>query len=223
MATRKYTSQQNDQKTNSGTRAQDLKVDFEKNLSNYYERLFRGVSRLTHDKLEAEGITQATLLKFLRIMTQKDWTADIKDINTYLMTIAKNLWNTRKRKNAQSPVSYDEVETVEMLDRSAVRDETTDLEKRIYLEELVKTLPWEFMFSGLTNYERQLFSLRKIEENSIEEIATIVGKDPSRVRYDLQKISARIRYRARKYLESADKEMLAAWNELHAKRDKVRS
>lgn len=201
------------------------KAEFEANIEKYFKDLFRGVMRLTHDRTEAEGITQATLLRFFRLMDSNDWNSEIKNTHAYLMKIAKQIWNDRKRKAAMAPRSYDEAEEFEELDRSAADsgDNAGGIENHIYLKEMLKTVPLKVIFNGVNEYEKQLFYLKNIEEMSFTDISNAVGKSPKQVRNDLNRLQAKIRFRARQLAQKADKELFGAWKELHAKREKLAS
>ena len=223
MASKDYSSPQHRRQTRSTGEFSETKAGFEKRIAEYYDYLFRGVLRLTHDKTEAEGITQAALLRFLHKMEKRDWNVEIKNTPAYLMTIAKHIWKERKRKTSEGPVSYDDEENFDKLDHATLNrdDSLIDIEKRIYYEELLRALPLNSILGGLSDYEAQLFQLRRMDEMSIHDIASEVKKDPEQVRYDLQKIEARIRFRVRKLVENADRQMLGVWKEIHHKRDKV--
>ena len=67
-------------------------------------------------------------------------------------------------------------------------------------KELCRILPLRVILTGLDKYEREIFVLRRVERLSVKDIATIKKKDVCQVRYDLQKIDARIRYRVRKII-----------------------
>ena len=201
-----------------------IKIDFENNLSEYYDYLVKCLLRLTHDRSEAEAITQSALLQFLRRMDRKEWNVKINNMRAYLLKIAKNERNQRKLR-AKDTISYDDEQTFKAVDSASARpdEHIIALEKRIYLEELLRRLPPSVLFSGLTEYEKQLFLLRRVEGMPISEIASIVNKDLEEARYDLHKIEARIRYRVRRFLDDANNEMLGAWKAIHDKRDRLAS
>jgi DNA-directed RNA polymerase specialized sigma subunit len=113
----------------------------------------------------------------------------------------------RRSSNANEVQSREELER----DVAITDDPVAELENRIYYKELLEALPLRLIFRGLSDYEMQLYRLRIIDEKSIDEIAAIVGKDPSRVTYDLQKIQARIRARVKQHIKKADNEMFRAW------------
>jgi RNA polymerase sigma-70 factor (ECF subfamily) len=174
--------------------------DFASLYHEYYDLVFRLVMRLTSDREEAEDIAQTTFVRFFRLMKRK---IKINDDQAYLARIAINLCNDRwKRKGKENAVSYDDDKTREAMDRqTAQSDESVvTMENRIYAKELYSKLPLNVIMTGLSDYEKEIFSLRKVDELSIKQVAETVGRDICQVRYDLQKIEARIRYRVRKLI-----------------------
>src|ERR1041385_5607076 len=184
---------------------------FEQNSKQYYDRLFRRVFQLTGNTEEAEDITQASFVRFLRLMKRKQWQLEITYVQAYLARIATNLINDRwTEKGKEQLVSYDDDKTREAVElETAQTDESVvTIENRIYFKELYRALP-KAVLAGLNEYERQILLLRRVDKLSIKEVAEIVGKDVCRVRYDLQKIEARLRYRVRKMIGAGQ----SAWDE----------
>ena len=174
--------------------------DFASLYREHYDLVFRLVMRLTSDREEAEDIAQTTFVRFFRLIKRK---IKINDDQAYLARIAINLCNDRwKRKGKENAVSYDDDKTREAMDRqTAQSDESVaTMENRIYAKELYSKLPLNVIMSGLSDYEKEIFSLRKVDELSIKQVADTVGREICQVRYDLQKIEARIRYRVRKLI-----------------------
>lgn len=173
---------------------------FQKNSTEYYDYLFRHVLRLTRDRTDAEEITQTVFMKFLKLLNGKD-KKEIRSVKAYLARTATNLckdmWSRRRK---EMSVSYEDEHVREKLEREAVEsdDSVARLENGIYYKERYRSLPLNTIFSGLTEYEIEILYLRRVDEISIKEIALIVGKEVSAVRYDLQKLEARIRHRVRK-------------------------
>ena len=78
-----------------------------------------------------------------------------------------------------------------------LRLQTTDVERRIYYEELYQQLPMNTILKDLTEEERELIQLHIIEERSTKEIAKLLNKDVKEVRWEWNKLSAKLRTRAR--------------------------
>jgi len=177
--------------------------DFAELYREHRAMLTRLVMRLTSDREVADDITQSAFLRFLRLMKRKQWKIEIEDVQAYLARIAINLCNDRwKTQEKEKAVSYDDDKTREALDReTAQSDESVvTIENRIYFKELYRALPLKVILTGLNAYEEQIFLLRRIDRLSIKEVADTVDRDVCQVRYDLQKIEARIRYRVKKIL-----------------------
>ena len=180
---------------------------FEKDSAQYYDMLFRLVLRHTSDPGEAEDLAQTAFTRFLRLMKRKQWKVEIADIQAYLARIAINLCKDGwKRKEREKAVSYDDDHTREEMDRQTAQadDSVLSIENRIYAKELYRSLPIKVILAGLDEYEKQIFLLRRVDELSIKEVADTVQREICQVRYDLQKIEARIRYRSRKVIERGE-------------------
>lgn len=176
---------------------------FEADSPQYYDLLFRIVLRLTNDREEAEDLAQTAFIRFLRLMKRKQWRVEINDIQAYLARIAINLCNDWwKKKEKEKAVSYDDDNTREEMDRQTARldDSVLTIENRIYAKELYRALPVKVILTGLNDYEKKIFLLRRVDGLSMKEVADTVQGNICQVRYDLQKIEARIRYRVRKVI-----------------------
>lgn len=194
----------------------------------YYDYLFRSVLRLTHDRSDAEEITQQAFVRFLTHMEKDGSKENVKDVHKYLMTIANNLYKDlwRRRKQAK-PLSYDDDQIREALKREIIQveDSVARIEDEIYHKELLKALPIKIIFRGLTEHERDLLYLRLVAGMSAKEVAENLGTDLSKTQHDLHKLIAKIRARVKSVLkedEAANKLMLT-WEQIHAKRDRIAS
>lgn len=167
-----------------------------------YDHLLRYASYLTHNSTEAEEITQTAYLRYLSIMERNHWKVEIRNVQAYLRSIARNLCNDMWMQGRVTVVSYDDNNIRKELETSEAKsnDSVTSIENRIYFEELYRALPLNVILGGCSEYEMELLQLNAIDEMSPEEIAQIVGKEVSQVRYDLQKNYAKIRYRVRKLI-----------------------
>lgn len=182
----------------------DLRREFEQKWLEYYEATFIYVLRKVRNKADAEDITQITFQRFLAHMERVQWKTEVKNLRAYLMSAAANLCVDFLNRNIEeTQVSYDdqadEQTRNDLRDQAIQRDDSyTRIEARIFYEELYKSLPLEVILSRLSEYELNLLHLHAVEELTAEEIAKIVDNDVRQVRYDLQKLYAKIRYRARK-------------------------
>ncbi|HEX8473045.1 MAG TPA: RNA polymerase sigma factor [Pyrinomonadaceae bacterium] len=181
---------------------------FDENCAEYHDRLFRYVLRLTGNVAVAEDITQAAFLRFLQHMKRKQWEMVIKSVPAYLIIIAVNLCKDMWKSpwGEEGVVSYDDEENEQIraaMERKAKEcdDSAEKLENRIHFEELYNSLPLHIILGDLTEYESELLTLNAIDELSPDEIAPIVGKEVCQVRYHLQRLYAKLRYRARTLLK----------------------
>jgi RNA polymerase sigma-70 factor, ECF subfamily len=176
---------------------------FEQNSGEYYTYLFRQALRITRNRDDAEEITQTAFVQFLEQMQRKNWTFEVKSVRAYLRKAADNLCKDMwKRRAKEKSVSYDDEHVREALELQAAEtdDSVARMENRIYYRQLYATLP-NVIMGGSSPYEQQLLQLRRIDGLSLKEIAPIVGKDVCQIRYDLQKVEARIRHRVRKIMD----------------------
>lgn len=190
----------------AGTVPFDESDQLEQVCNENYNRLFHFALRLTRNQTEAEEITQTAFLRFLRLMKRKK-KPEIQSQQAYLSTTIHNLWiDLLKNRRKEMAVSLDDDKVREKLEREAAEsdDSATSLENRIYYKELHRTLPLKVILGGLSDYDKQLLILRRVEERSVKEIAELLDREVCQVRYDLQKLEAKIRYRVRKLVTEND-------------------
>ena len=190
--------------------ASALDQQFEQIYTTHYDQLFHHALRLTNNQTEAEEITQTAFMRFLLRVKRKK--KEVRYVQAYLSKTVNNLWiDVLNRRRKEMAVSYDDDQIRETLEHEAAQsdDSVSSIENRIYFKELQRALPLKVILGGLEEYEKQLLLLKKVDERSIKEIAVIVGKDICQVRYDLQKLGAKLRYRVRKLVkETGDGNLL---------------
>lgn len=191
----------------ASAKALDQRRQFEQIYDKYYGELNRYVLSLLRNKDDAEEITQKVFLRFFARMGKGQWETEVKNVKAYLIEIANNackdLWKDRRE---EGQVSYDDEKDEQIqkeLQRKAMQldDSTASIQNRILYGELYRDLPLNVILSGFSDYEIELIQLRKVDELSPKEIASTLDKDVYQVRYDLNKLDAKIRYRVRRYLE----------------------
>jgi RNA polymerase sigma factor (sigma-70 family) len=186
----------------SEANADDQRLQFTLRWLEYYNFVFNFVYRELNNKSDAEDITQTTFQRFLAAMERTNW--KVKYIKAYLRTTAKHLcyefWEHRREEGIVSSDDQHDEKTQRDLERKAMEsdDSMREIEDRIDHEKLLQSLP-HAIFNGLSEYELTILNLDIVEELSNKEIAKVVGKDVPSVRYDLQKVRARIRYRGRQH------------------------
>jgi RNA polymerase sigma factor (sigma-70 family) len=176
----------------------------------HYKRLYPYVLNLTRNKADAEDITQDALMYFKEHMEKKQWNVTIEDEDAYRRRIAHNLFTDLcKRRKREGLVSSDgeEIELTQNEEDSkviATDDSITRIEDEIHYKQLYRALPLRAILNGLSDYELQLIRLKALGEKSYDEIAEILHKDVFRVRYDLNKLDSKLRYRVRKIRSEAN-------------------
>lgn len=186
----------------------DYRREFEQKYLEHYNSLFAYLLRKLGNRADAEDITHTTFQRFLAHMEKVQWRTEVKNVNNYLRKAALNLCvDLWKRKIDETQVSYDDEEdekTQHDLQEQAVQrdDPYTSIENRIFYKEVYKSLPLNAILGRLSKYELDLLYLHVVDEGTAEEIAKIVDKDVHQVRYDLNKLLAKIRYRVNKLFPS---------------------
>lgn len=189
--------------------SEERKRQFEEEAAEVLSKLFRIVYSRTHDADLAGDIAQEAACRFLNSMNERDWSRDIKSYEAFLTRIAINCLNNRWRSQVKKRfVSLDsdfdeklheEVNHALGLNGRSTSANDSELEK-LHADVLLRLL------DGLTDFDKHLFELRRVEDLSPKEIAERTGKDFYWVHYQLAKIEARLRYQARQYLKVSGKQ-----------------
>lgn len=188
---------------------------FEQNCPEYYNFLLHFLIRIIGNRTEAEDVTQETFLHFHAFMERKQWKEDVRNVRAYLIKSAVHLrldaWRSTdlwRGQREEGSMGYDDEQSEnvrKVLDREAMQhnNPTAEIEDGIYFKELFKSLPLKTMLSDLTPYQREILRLEAEGEMTPKEIAPIVGKPVSEVRYDLVKIHSILRYRTHKVFKKS--------------------
>jgi|GEM_PF-2814372 len=106
-------------------------------------------------------------------------------------------------------------------ERDAIARDTTaeEAENRIDARELAQTLPFRLLMGHLSERERLLACLHYVGDLSVAQIAEQLGEDTPAVRYDLNKLKIKIRYRARRIIGSTpmDSDRWSTFKELQGR------
>ncbi|MBQ9815791.1 MAG: sigma-70 family RNA polymerase sigma factor [Lachnospiraceae bacterium] len=138
-------------------------LDFEQIYKTYFERVYHYALFLTQgDEHRSEEITQETFFKALRKI---DSFRGESSINTWLCTIAKNIYFSEQRK--KKPELIDEIP--ERSDESAGPEDTVIAHTQA--ESLYRRL------HELPEPYKEVFTLRVFAELSFKEIAQLFGKN----------------------------------------------
>jgi RNA polymerase sigma factor (sigma-70 family) len=187
----------------------DQRRRFDEDAAELLNKIFRLIYRRTLDKELASDIAQEAVYRFLRNMTARNWSTDIKSFEAFLIRTALNLLTDRWREKGKVQfVSLDgdfDRKLQEEVDRALGQNDGVAVfddgrEKEMLLDEMLRKI-----LDGLSEYDKYLLRLHRVEDLSPKEIAELTGKDVYWVRYQLTKIEARIRQRARQYLKASGK------------------
>jgi RNA polymerase sigma-70 factor (ECF subfamily) len=148
-------------------------ISFKNDVLPLKDKLFRLALRITSNREEAEDIVQDTLIKLWN--QRNEWSA-IRNMETYSMTVCRNLALDAINKSERQNISLDETahdqpDTSRMQDEVLMRQQQMD---RIHA--IIQQLPEK---------QRTIILLRDIEEKSYQEIAEIMGINLSDVKVNL--------------------------------------
>jgi RNA polymerase sigma factor (sigma-70 family) len=176
--------------------AVDRRKQFEQRAPAYLNMLFAIVFSITHDRELSTEITQQALVNYLSRREAENWQQDIKNEGAYLVQIARHLLTDGWRSQGKAElVSLDQQLDDRLLSQLA---ETFDIEKQMYFEELLRTLPWKILLGKFSEYQNHLLQLHVVEEMSYEEIAEEVNENVIVVKYKLDAIYSTIRARIKR-------------------------
>ena len=162
-------------------------ISFKNDVLPLKDKLFRLALRITLNREEAEDIVQDTLMK---LWNQRDEWSAIQNMETYSMTICRNLSLDAIEKKERLNISLDET-VHDRPDTSRTQDE--ELMKQQQLNTVMRII------GQLPEKQRTIMQLRDIEGKSYQEIADIMSINVSDVKINL--------FRARqKVLGSVNKE-----------------
>ena len=137
------------------------------------DKLFRLALRITSNREEAEDIVQDTLIK---LWNQRDEWSAIQNIETYIMTICRNLALDAIDKKERQNISLNEM-VHDQPDNSQIQDETLIRQQQMNsIQAIIQQLPEK---------QRTIILLRDIEEKTYQEIANIMGLSLSDVKVNL--------------------------------------
>lgn len=149
-----------------------MEVNIEQVYQENRDHLYNYVYRLCNDHHQAQDVAQHSFIKLMN----DPRSGDIKNIKSYLFTIARNhLYDTWKKK---TETLFDEagIEPADQESTSALSDELSEQE----LQQAVGTC-----ISRLSDKFRELMLLRYMEDLSIREIAGITGLTESDIKVSL--------------------------------------
>ena len=148
-------------------------ISFKNDVLPLKDKLFRLALRITLNREEAEDIVQDTLM---RLWNQRDEWSAIQNMETYSMTICRNLSLDAIEKKERLNISLDET-VHDRPDTSRTQDE--ELMKQQQLNTVMRII------GQLPEKQRTIMQLRDIEGKSYQEIADIMSINVSDVKVNL--------------------------------------
>jgi RNA polymerase sigma-70 factor (ECF subfamily) len=159
-------------------------------VGRYKDMVFTLSLKMLKDREEAEEVSQDTFLKIYKSLGKFNGESKF---STWIYKVAFNtcLDRLKKNKRLQPVAGLDEFTEQEAISLTNVLDSIEERERKQMIQDCLYGLPGEDSF---------LLTLYYFEEQSLEEIATIIGTNPNNVKIRL--------YRSRKKLASLLKERL---------------
>jgi len=168
---------------------------FENRLALLQQMLVGIIYKWTHNRADAEDIAQQAICRLIARAKRSGSLGNIEDVEKYLYRIARNLWNDELRRRLKKPtISLDYDKKLESA-LIAPSDPLLDLEKATELRHRVAE---KVTFGGLSDDEKELYHLNKVQGLTPKEIAILKGGDIHWIRYQITKVTAKVRYRIRK-------------------------
>jgi RNA polymerase sigma factor (sigma-70 family) len=179
---------------------------FEQKCSEYRSSLERYLLSLTHNKEQAEEITQETLLRYWKNREAHKWEGEVMEI-AYMKTTAKHLlyelWDARRIENAASADNEQDERLRKDLASKAnqINNPVARIEDSLDAKKIFKGLPWKAILRGVSKEDWELFRLNVIDGLLPKEIAREQGKDAYQVSWRINKVKAIIRYRVKEIIK----------------------
>ncbi len=159
-------------------------VSFKNDILPLKDIIFRLAIRITQNREDAEDIVQETLIRLWN-ETKKQ---DIENVQSFAMTVCRNLSLDYKAKKEHQSITFDE-DSHDQIDVTSQPDRLIESKERFsYIQSLIDELPEK---------QRTAIQLRDIEGQSYKEIATVMEISESDVKVNIfrarQKLKERLK------------------------------
>ncbi len=156
-------------------------IDFQHDLLPLKNKLFRVAQRITLDYLEAEDVVEDTLV---RTWERRASLMDVQNLETYCLTVCRNLALDRAEKKVAQHLSIDQ-ERIEATDYAPLPDERLEQDER---------LAWvQHYFNLLPEKQRTALQLRDIDGHSYQQVAEIMDISEADVKVTLHRARQSLR------------------------------
>lgn len=182
-------------------------IELEERLRKVRSAVQAAVVSRTPDDWDREEIVSKAEDRVREKMRSTNWTVEITNVLAYEKKIAKRIIiDTWRRYGDYRWNSFDDDLRPQAQERlvnhaSQRSDLGLNVETKIYLQELAKSIPWETLLKGVTGYEKGLIEMHYVDGMKFRDIGDAIGKEAPVVKYDLERAIAKIRYRATCYLK----------------------
>jgi RNA polymerase sigma-70 factor (ECF subfamily) len=160
---------------------------FQELMGMFQEDIYRLVYYRTYSKMDAEDITQEV---FVQAYNKLDSLKDSERFRAWLYTIAVNRCNDflRKRKYL-SMLQFKSAQNQELMEEK--RDMNNNFNESLAREKFWQQV--KSLLGKLSSMEREVFTLRFMDHQDINEIATILDKSESTVKTHLYRALDKLR------------------------------
>lgn len=145
-------------------------IDFRHDLLPLKDRIFRLALRITLNRAEAEDVTQDVIL---RVWEQRETLAEVRSLEAYMLTMARNLALDRCAKAENANLSLDDV-TTDAPDNASQPDEALERDEKLKRVHEI--------FNALPEQQRTALQLREIEGLSYREVADMMNISEANVK-----------------------------------------
>lgn len=160
---------------------------FNRIVTDYQKPIYRTALAIMRNETDADMITQETFVQAWRKISRFEGRSSLE---TWLTRIAVNKARDELRRQRRfASKSSDPDGDTSRLD--ALRDERPDAERLLLSFELSRVI--EEALVSLPPKQRTIFALRHFEQRGLDEIATILGIEPSTTRVHLHRATRKIR------------------------------
>lgn len=162
-------------------------ISFRNDILPLKDKLFRLALRITLNPAEAEDVVQETMIK---VWSRRDSWDSIDNIETFCLTICRNLAIDKTRHLANQTVSLDtEMEPSDNSQHANPEEQAVQQDRIKMVRQLINQLPEK---------QRSCMQLRDIEGKSYKDIATILAITEEQVKVNIFRARQTIREQFKK-------------------------